>query len=944
MNIKTKINNYLEGNQFLWQKIVDYCDHTNIAADDIEKLKQLVFASHYAMNWLSKSTDQIVTLLNLQEFTLDRAIFAPDEANAEANKQSKKELRCYRHRKLIEIIYLDVVLGKPQESILRYLSDLADQLIVAALQSCNQQLAKKHGQPVDANGDPLELNIIAMGKLGGHELNFSSDIDLICSYANEGELDGYGHLSYQEYFSRLVKLLARELSDSTENGFVYRVDLRLRPWGESGPVCLSHSALEHYYQLHAREWEQYAMVKARLLSGSAQDIDYLASMLRSFVFRKYHDHRVFEGLASLKDKIDVQASSQAMQDNIKIGRGGIREIEFFVQAFQILKGGRNRQLQSSQILSCMDVLEAQQVIDASTIQQLRQAYLFLRKLENRIQMLDDQQLHQLPQDDATQQRIALTMGYDHWSELFDQLHQHRQQVSQHFELLFERDKSAVSTITVGDGFVEEGNSSEQLNFIRASGVNESEEINARLTTFFGSKAWGFMSARAKQRFSSLLPGLLKAIKSSTQQLELFDRLIKLFASIAGRSVYFELLNQNQALLFKLVRLFDQSAWIAQEVSQYPMLLENLIQTGDKSHFDRAVLQDRLQLQLDNVRGDAELELDTLRLFKREQTLLIAGAELSQEINALEASALLSDLAEVMLQMVYQLASELLYQQFGRPQCSGVDGQQEPGFAIVGYGKLGGREMHYRSDLDVIFLHNSHGENQQTDGKKSIENSVYFSRLAQKIISITSVLTASGKLYEIDSRLRPDGSSGLLVSSVHAYQQYQLEKAWTWEHQALVRARVVAGDGSLDAEFKRIRALVLGSPRDNNQLQIDIVEMRNRIFQNHKPPEAEHKRLKHSHGGIIDIEFMVQYWVLANANSVGSLCSYSDNISLLNELFRLHLISSSQSQLIEIYQTYHRLLHESVLQNRDDEIGSEVISAEVAHVTTCWNQNFSTQEK
>ncbi|MFT7555901.1 MAG: glutamate-ammonia-ligase adenylyltransferase [Planctomycetota bacterium] len=944
MNIKTKIIKYLEENRFLWQNIADYCDRTNIAADDIEKLKLLVFASHYAMHWLSKSTDQIKTLLKLQEFTLEREFFAPDEVDAEAHKQSKQELRCYRHRKLIEIIYLDVVLRKPQESILRHLSDLADQLIVTALRLCNQQLAKKHGQPIDAKGEPLELNIIAMGKLGGHELNFSSDIDLICSYANEGELEGYGHLSYQEYFSRLVKLLARELSDSTENGFVYRVDLRLRPWGESGPVCLSHSALEHYYQLHAREWEQYAMVKARLLSGSAQDKEFLASMLRSFVFRKYHDHRVFEGLASLKDKIDLQASSQAMQDNIKIGSGGIREIEFFVQAFQILKGGRNHQLQSSQILTCMDVLEAQQVIDGNTIQPLRQAYLFLRKLENRIQMLDDQQLHQLPKDEATQQRIALTMDYDNWSELCNQLQQHRQQVSHHFELLFERDKSAAATITVGDGFAEEGNGNEQLSFIRASGVSEYEKIDARLTAFFASKAWGYMSARAKQRFSSLLPGLLKAINSSVQQLELFERLIKLFASIAGRSVYFELLNQNQALLLKLVRLFDQSAWIAQEVSQYPMLLENLIQTGDRSHFDRRVLQDRLQLQLDNVRGDAELELDTLRLFKREQTLLIAGAELSQEINAGKASELLSDLAEVMLQLVYQLSSELLHQQFGRPQCSDENGQQEPGFAIVGYGKLGGREMHYRSDLDVIFLHNSQGKNQQTDGKKSIENSVYFSRLAQKIISLTSILTASGKLYEIDSRLRPDGSSGLLVSSVQAYQQYQLEKAWTWEHQALVRARVVAGDGSLEADFTRIRAMVLSRPRDNSQLQTDIVEMRNRIFQNHKPPEAEHKRLKHSHGGIIDIEFMVQYWVLANANSVGSLCSYSDNISLLNELFRLHLISSSQSQLIEIYQTYHCLLHESVLQNRDDEIGSDVISAEVTYVTTCWNENFSLQEK
>jgi glutamate-ammonia-ligase adenylyltransferase len=327
------------------------------------------------------------------------------------------------------------------------------------------------------------------------------------------------------------------------------------------------------------------------------------------------------------------------------------------------------------------------------------------------------------------------------------------------------------------------------------------------------------------------------------------------------------------------------------------------------------------------------------LFKREQTLVIASAELAQEIDAIQVCRYLCDLAEVVLEAVYRLASKALQQQYGIPQCTLDGNRREASLAIIGYGKLGGHEMHYQSDLDVIFLHDSGGEQQFTNGEKCIENSVYFGRLAQKIISMTSVLTASGKLYEIDSRLRPEGSSGLLVSSVQAYLRYQLEKAWTWEHQALVRARLVAGSQALQTEFKHIREQVLRLDRDAAQLRQDIVEMRDRIYRSKQPPEGERLDLKQSRGAMVDIEFLVQYWVLAQANNIGSDCLYSDNISLLNELFRLNLITSSQSQLAEIYTDYHRLLHESVLQNRSSEVDAETIAAQVNQVVNCWNESF-----
>lgn len=939
MNTPSVNRTLLQENRFQWQEIIDYLESRQIQAVDIEKIARLAIASNYALHQIQRTPEMIDRLLELERFTLDSQIINLVTEEKIDLDHVKQQLRLYRHQKLVEIIYLDVVASNPLEMTLLHLSDLADQLIGDALNACQQHLSAKHGQPLENNAEAMQLNIIAMGKLGGRELNFSSDIDLICCYDSGGELSGYGQLSYQEYFSRLVRSFNQTLSETTADGFVYRVDLRLRPWGESGPVVLSHSALEHYYQLHGREWEQYAMVKARVLTGSENSRNYLASMLRPFVFRKYHDYRVFDGLATLKAKIDAQAKSRGMRVNIKVGPGGIREIEFFVQAFQILKGGRNHQLQRSGIFDCFVALEQHKIVDSITLQKLRAAYCFLRQLENRIQMFEDQQTHDLPENTTQQMRIAATMGFNDWNALVAQLQLHRDQVSLCFNDLFKQDVESKPELVIDDSFAESIDGDRQWEFIDKADLDDTHELNQSLNRFLQSKSWSYMSARAKQRFTTLLPGLLKTIRNSNHQGELFDRFMRLFSAIAGRSVYFELLYQNQRLLEKLASLFDKSAWIAAEVSQYPMLLENLIHSGDEQRFDKSTLHQRLQQQLANIEGDTELELDSLRLFKREQTLEIASAELAQEIDARQVSHYLCDLAEVVLEAVYRLASKALQNQYGIPECVEETIRREANFAIIGYGKLGGLEMHYQSDLDIIFLHDSGGEHQHTSGEKCIENSVYFARLAQKIISMTSVLTASGKLYEIDSRLRPEGSSGLLVSSTQAYLRYQLEKAWTWEHQALVRARLVAGNPSLQPEFNEIREQVLKISRDKLQLRKEIVEMRERIYQAKRPPEGERKDLKQSRGGMVDIEFLVQYWVLADANKIGSERLYSDNISLLNELFRLNLITGSQSQLVEIYQTYHRLLHESVLQNQSAEVDATEITEHVGLVVSCWNDCF-----
>jgi glutamate-ammonia-ligase adenylyltransferase len=942
MNPNPTNHRLLQADQYHWQQLLTCLESESESFDTNFKtsIQRLAIASSYALSHLCRDPAILRRLHGLEHFNLDEApiISAIDSDFNIAGV--KRSLRLFRHQKLIEIIYLDVIGKQPLQQTLIGLSDLADLLIRLALEASYSYLISKHGQPLDENSKPVELNIIAMGKLGGRELNFSSDIDLICCFSADGELEGYGHLSHQEFFTRLTRLFTQMLNDTTEDGFVYRVDLRLRPWGDSGPVVLSHAALEHYYQLHGRDWEQYAMVKARVVNGSEADRLILASIIKPFVYRKYHDYRVFEGLAILKDKIDMQAKSRGMQDNIKLGKGGIREIEFFVQAFQILKGGRNQQLQETQILLCLDVLKQQNIIATETVDDLRDAYLFLRMIENRIQMLHDEQTHACPQDPILRDRIAHSSGFSDWQSLNKLLQAHRLTVSGHFTELFKREKDPDAPVVISDSIGDDKIEAQQIDYMASIGLEDPTAVHQSLVSFFSSKSWGFMSARAKQRFTTLLPEIFRVLCSSNQQLRLFECLLKFFSAIAGRSVYFDLLYQNRPLLVKLVGLFDKSEWIAEQVTSYPMLLENLIQAGDPvDRFERSQLQQSLQVQLDNVIDDTELELDVLRLFKREQTIVIAVAELSEEINTTEVGSYLSELAEIVLQAVYQLATRAMYKQYGTPVFTDQDVEHIAEFCIIGYGKLGGRELHYQSDLDVIFLHNSSASNQFTSGPKKIENSMFFARLAQKIISMTSVFTGSGKLYEIDSRLRPEGSSGLLVSSIGAFSQYQLDKAWTWEHQALIRARHVAGSTALKPEFEHLRQEVISRPRDHQQLRQDVCEMREKIYASKKPVEDDLKHIKHSRGCMVDIEFMVQYWALLWANKNASIASDSDNIGLLNELFRLNLISSSQFQLADIYRAYHHWLHEAVLQNRPAEIATEIISTEVNHVVDCWNECF-----
>ena len=840
---------------------------------------------------------------------------------------------------LLQIIYLDICREQSVEDTLQQLNDLADLLICQALDKAEAIVSAKHGQPLDQQGQPMQMNIIGMGKLGGGELNFSSDIDLICTYSEEGQVKGFGQLSHSQFFTSVVKLFKQFLHDSTADGFVYRVDLRLRPWGDSGPVVISHSAFEHYYQLHGREWEQYAMVKARVITGSDEDKQYLQSILQPFVYRRYHDYRVFDGLAQLKHKIDQQARRKGVRRNIKIGQGGIREIEFFVQAFQILKGGRNHQLQTPSLYQAIRVLTQQEITERQTLAEMHESYNFLRTLENRIQMLNDQQTHEVPDNPNLLQRISLLLGFRDWAQLEQELERHQQRVNATFTALFsQQQEQAQQPVAVNwDELADD----QHLELVEQMGFQQPQQVHERLLEFYQSKALLYMSDKAKTRFRVFHPELLQLIAQHTQQQELLDKMLALLSSIAGRSVYFELLYQNIPLLMKLVDLFASSNWIADEVTRHPFLLEHILYPVQPAErFDQTGLQQELQIQLQNVSGDTEMELDILRQFKRTQTIEIATAEIAGQIDTRQVSLYLSELAQILLQSIYALSWDELTAQYGSPQCEIDEQPMTPSMGIIAYGKLGGQELHYQSDLDIIFLHNSAGSKQQTNGDRVIDNATFFSRLAQKIISRITLLTAAGKLYEIDTRLRPDGASGMLVSSISAYSQYQLEKAWVWEHQAITRARYIAGNPDIEPLFDEIRLQAITLPREDGPLQQEIIQMREKIYQTKNPPETDKIDIKHSRGGLVDIEFMVQYWVLRHANKFASLTQTTDNIGLITELHNLGLIPDDYLQLAEIYQSFHKQLHTQVLQNQSAELPIDEVRQQIDLVRACWNTTFN----
>jgi glutamate-ammonia-ligase adenylyltransferase len=828
------------------------------------------------------------------------------------------------------------------------LSGMADACIDGGLNWLYADCCAAYGTPTDAAGQACHMVVLGMGKLGARELNLSSDIDLIFAFAAAGETRGGRRtLSNEDFFTRLGQRLIRLLDAHTGEGFVFRVDMRLRPYGQSGALALSFDALEEYYQTQGRDWERYAMIKARVVAGDMQRGAELMETLRPFVYRRYSDFSAIESLRDMKALIQREVQRVGKQDDVKLGPGGIREIEFIGQVFQLIRGGREPHLQERRLLTVLDYLADGDYMPAPAVLELQQAYIFLRNTEHAIQSLHDQQTQALPTDTIERARLAHAMGFADWSAFRAALDVHRARVTYHFAALIEPEEQRPEIDASGGEWLDLwlGNCSGEhaLDWLQRNGFARPEPVWDQLCALRNSSKVRLMQAAGRERLDQYVPLMLAEVAVAEDPNCLFERLLPLLESVLRRTAYLVMLLENALVREQLNILCAASPWIASELARNPVLLDELHNVATLYLVpDKKLLRNELREQLLRFEWtDLEGHMQGLRYFRLAHVLRIAASEVTERMPLMKVSDYLTLIAEVILEHVLELAWRNLVARHGQPVHSdGSICDQE--FIIVGYGKLGGIELGHASDLDLVFVHDVDA-NQVTNGAKPIAAEMFFTRLGQRIIHILTAATTLGPLYEVDMRLRPSGEAGLLVTSLRAFDNYQRNEAWTWEHQALVRARVVAGDASLGEAYAKLRQEILALPRPLAELRAKVCEMRQKMRDHLLPAAAEtgpapYFDLKHGSGGIVDIEFMVQFAVLAWAHTHPALCRWTDNIRILESLQQAGLLSDVDcTGLVEAYKSYRSCAHRLALQQQKSQVGVERFATERALVRKVWQQ-------
>jgi len=853
-----------------------------------------------------------------------------------------RALRRLRQREMARIAWRDLADIADVEQVLHELSDFAEAVVVQTLDHLYRQTTETLGTPVNADGEAQQMLVLAMGKLGGRELNFSSDIDLVFAYAEEGSTRGGRLLSNHEFFLRLVRKLVRALDEITEDGFVFRVDTRLRPNGDSGPLAMNFNAMEQYYQLQGRDWERYAMIKAKILGGREDDRRYLASMLRPFTYRRYLDFGAFESIREMKGMIEAEMRRKSMQNNIKLGRGGIREIEFIGQTFQLIRGGPMPELQVRSILDVLALLADLGYLEPQESAELRQAYLFLRKLENRLQMERDQQTQVLPADTMSRERIRLAMDFESWEALIQGLDHHRQAVSRIFDsVIASSEQPETDSLRLLQLFWSDESKSEGLgHWLEQAGCSSVGDILAALASFKNSARIRALSEDGLRRLQQLLLKLLKRLVTYEEALQLLNRVLEILSAIVGRPVYVSLLLEYPVAQHQMLELCAASHWFTHQLARYPILLDELLDPQELfRQNDREQLTSELERLMSQVdQDDLEQQMERLRQFRRTEIFKLAATDVIHVHEIWDVGAKLSVIADVVLEKVFQLSWDAVCKRHGIPVCI-IDGQPyHPGMAIVAYGKLGGLEMGYGSDLDIVFLHDSSGEKQYTSGDKSTDNSQFFSRVAQKVLHILGTRTHSGILYEADTRLRPDGRAGMMVSSVKAFEEYQLNKAWTWEHQALMRTRVVTGSEPVAQEFDRIRKIVLVATRDPAKICADVVEMREKMRSHLASRDASSINIKQDPGGMVDIEFTTQAGVLLNAVDHPEMLSVSSTLEFIEHLAAIDWYSASEADdLASAYKLFRQHTNRQALEIELPIEIRQILQPHFDRVTEIWNR-------
>lgn len=874
------------------------------------------------------------------------AVVATDCAESADEASVMRALRRTRRREMVRITFRDLALLAPLDETLRDLSDLADASCAEALAFAEKNLQQRWGKPLDEGGAEAQPVVLGMGKLGGHELNFSSDIDLIFCYTASGETTGPRNVSNEEYFSRLSQDCARILSARTEDGFVFRVDTMLRPFGSAGAPAWSLSAMEDYYQVHGREWERYAFIKARPIAGDLEAGANLLKTLRPFVYRRYMDYSAIVSLRALKKLISDEVRRKGMEQNIKLGAGGIREIEFIVQSFQLVRGGQEPPLRDARLRTVLRYLGQAGHLDGVVVSQLDAAYVFLRRLENAIQMYGDEQTHALPESDAARAALCTALDMPDWSGLMAKLDEVRALVTREFEGVFgetEGAQAAAEDSSLSSLLAQIWNglsgSAEATSALKDCGFGEdASAIAEALRELKGARLVRAMQEGTLLRLQALLAPLFEECLRQAQPDQAVLRSLKIISAIAGRATYITLLHESATARAQLVQLCAASPWLADLLAQTPALLDNLLDPRtlyappEREDMARDLGARCAQFGLE----DTEAAMDLLRRYQKEITLRVAAADVMHALPLVKVSDRLTWLAEVIVAQALEFAWAEMRPQYGQPQRA--DGQPAS-FLVIAYGKFGGIEMGYTSDLDLVFVHDCDAlDEESVGGARAINNNVYFSRLAQRVINWLATQTSAGRAYEVDMQLRPNGNSGALVSSLKGFADYQREHAWTWEHQALTRARPIAGEAALGESFKAIRAEVLMRKRDEAKLRQEIIDMRAKMRANLEKKQPGLWDVKQGEGGMTEVEFITQFLVLRDAHKDAALVEWSDNWRQLDALERLGSVTSEQKdQLIDSYRAYRAWTHGRGLQLESALVESSQFMAEREKIKKIWMQ-------
>ena len=830
-------------------------------------------------------------------------------------------LRQLRRRTLATLMVRDLAGWATLNDVTGAMTLLAEVTVRAALDWIVRDFADTFGTPRNAKGDAQSLIVVGMGKLGGAELNVSSDIDLVFVYSEDGDTDGSRALSNHEYFSRVGRALIAALGDATEDGFVFRVDMRLRPYGDSGPLAVSFDMLENYLITQGREWERYAWIKARVIT--AEPAGALMTLVRPFIYRRYLDYSAFASMRKLHRQIQHEIERRDRADDIKLGRGGIREIEFIAQVFQLIRGGRDDALRRQPTLEVLDLLAKRELLPVAIVGDLSHAYNFFRNLEHRLQYQDDQQTHVLPADAEIRERIAHSMGCADTAALLAVIQQHRNVVSQQFDALFaETDAEEHPLALLWTQATDNATLNQQLSSL---GFARPDDMRARLAQSHDSARYRQMPAVSQSRLDRLAPYAIEAAAAGANPDSTLERLLQFLESVARRESYLALLEQYPQARKQLAELMRASPWVAQYLTLHPILLDEMLDVRSL-HVppDWPALKQQLRETLDSAPDDAEKQMDLLRHFKHAQTLRLVAQDLAGSLPLETLSDHLSDLACTVLAETLRLAWLSVRQRR----------QAQPAFAIIGYGKLGGKELGYASDLDVVFLFDETSD-------EAAEN---YARLAQRINTWLSSTTSAGQLYETDLRLRPDGASGLLVSNFKAFRDYQLKQAWVWEHQAVTRARFVAGDSAIGAQFETLRCELLCHARDLDALRSEICAMREKMHDAH-PNTSGQFDVKHDRGGIVDVEFIVQFLVLGYAHRHTGLTDNIGNLALLRRAAELALIPVAGVDAVQhAYRTYRQTQHALRLRGEPyARVAPDTVVAEAAAVTGLWHSVFGSKQ-